>query len=177
MASQEQSALIVPIPETEPVVGRLRAELDGSAVKGVPAHVTVLFPFLPPESLDEEVRSTLREVFATQTPFDVDFTEVRWFGDQVAWLAPEPNIAFRQLTTAVWNCFPDTPPYSGEHDGDHPHLTLGHDRPVETLQQAAAEVTEQLPIPAQIRSVHLIAGSDEPDSWRTLEVFTLGHRS
>ncbi|GLY19357.1 hypothetical protein Kisp01_63710 [Kineosporia sp. NBRC 101677] len=176
MPSQEQSALIVPIPETEPVVGPLRAELDRSAVKGVPAHVTVLYPFLPPVSLTEDVRSTLRDLFATQAPFAVDFTEVRWFGNAVAWLAPEPNMAFRQLTTTVWNSFPDTPPYAGEHDGDHPHLTLGQDHPVEVLQRAADEVSERLPIPAAVGAVHLVAGSDEPGSWRTLEVFTLGNQ-
>ncbi|GAB6898536.1 2'-5' RNA ligase family protein [Kineosporia succinea] len=172
----QQSALIVPVPEVEPVVGTHRAGLDANAVKGVPAHVTVLYPFLPPAQIDDEVRGTLRDLFATQTPFDVTFTEVRWFGDQVTWLAPQPDLAFRQLTAAVWGHFPETPPYAGEHDGDHPHLTFGHGHPVETLKQAADDVSPQLPVSATIASVHLIAGSDAPDSWRPVEVFTLGNQ-
>lgn len=172
----EQSALIVPVPETEPLVGTIRAELDINAAKGVPAHVTVLFPFLPPAAITDEVRATLRDLFAGQEPFQVDFTEVRWFGDRVAWLAPEPDICFRQLTTAVWNSFPEAPPYAGEHAGDHPHLTLGHNHPVDVLQRAALEVTPSLPIPASVGAVHLITGSAAADSWRTLEVFTLGNQ-
>ena len=44
-----ESAILVPVPEAGPVVGRLRARLDRSASRGVPAHVTVLYPFVPPE--------------------------------------------------------------------------------------------------------------------------------
>jgi 2'-5' RNA ligase len=172
----DQTALIVPVPETEPVVGPIRAELDGSAARGVPAHVTVLYPFLPPAEITDEVLSTLRDLFAGYEPFDVEFTEVRWFADQVAWLAPEPSMAFRQLTAAVWNSFPETPPYAGEHPGTHPHLTLGLKHPVDVLQRAAADVTPQLPVAASISTVHLFAGSTAPDSWRSLEVFTLGNQ-
>ncbi|MBT0769322.1 2'-5' RNA ligase family protein [Kineosporia sp. J2-2] len=170
----EQSALIVPVPETEPVVGPYRATMDANAAKGVPAHVTVLYPFLSPSMIDDDVRTTLRDLFATHSPFEVSFREVRWFGDAVTWLAPEPNDAFRRLTAAVWGHFPDTPPYAGEHDGDNPHLTIGHGLPVEVLRQAADEVTARLPVDATVGAVHLIAGSDAPDSWRTLDVFTLG---
>ena len=37
-----ETAVLVPVPEAERVVGRHRARLDG-----VPAHVTVLFPLGP----------------------------------------------------------------------------------------------------------------------------------
>jgi 2'-5' RNA ligase len=172
---EEQTALIVPVPEAEPVVGRFRAELDTSAAKGIPAHVTVLYPFLRPTALTTDVLNALRDLFAGYEPFGVDFTEVRWFGDVVTWLAPEPDMTFRRLTAEVWHSFPEAPPYGGEHDGNHPHLTIGHDRPVDVLEQAAHAVTAQLPVAASIDAVHLVAGSDAPNSWRTLEVFTLGN--
>ena len=38
---------------------------------------------------------------------------------------------------------PDYPPYGGEYDDPMPHLTVGHDRPVELLRSAAAEVEPQ----------------------------------
>lgn len=172
--AEEQTALIVPIPEAEPVVAPFRAGLDTSAAKGVPAHVTVLYPFLPPPSVTPDVLNTLRDLFAGHEPFGIDFTEVRWFGDVVTWLAPEPDMTFRRLTAEVWHSFPEAPPYGGEHDGNHPHLTIGHDHPVDVLEQAAHAVTTQLPVAASVSAVHLIAGSDAPNSWRTLEVFTLG---
>ena len=46
-----ESAVLVPGPEAEPVVGRHRARLDRAAVEGVPAHVTVLYPFVPPPEI------------------------------------------------------------------------------------------------------------------------------
>jgi hypothetical protein len=45
-----ESAIVVRIPETERLVGRFRADLDVAAALGVPAHVTVLAPFVPPAS-------------------------------------------------------------------------------------------------------------------------------
>ena len=43
-----ESAILVPVPGAEPVAGRLRARFDRSAGRGIPAHVTVLYPFVPP---------------------------------------------------------------------------------------------------------------------------------
>jgi hypothetical protein len=43
-----ESTILVPVPEAEPVVGQLRARLDRAASRGIPAHVTVLYPFVPP---------------------------------------------------------------------------------------------------------------------------------
>ena len=40
-----RTALIVEVPEAEPAVGALRLEHDRSAARGVPAHITILFPF------------------------------------------------------------------------------------------------------------------------------------
>jgi hypothetical protein len=42
------SAVVVPVPEAEPRVGALRTALDPSAALGVPAHVTILYPFVAP---------------------------------------------------------------------------------------------------------------------------------
>lgn len=47
----QESAILVPVPQAEPVVGHLRARLDRAAGRGVPAHVTVLYPFLPPAQI------------------------------------------------------------------------------------------------------------------------------
>ena len=47
-----QSAVIVAIPEAEAAVAALRLRLDPAAAWGVPAHVTVLYPFLPPDEID-----------------------------------------------------------------------------------------------------------------------------
>ena len=47
-----ETAVVVPIPEAEGVVGPYRARLDHAAELGVPAHVTVIAPFAPPDLID-----------------------------------------------------------------------------------------------------------------------------
>ncbi len=49
--------------------------------------------------------------------FDCAFGRREWFGEDVPWLAPEPDEPFRDLTAAVWRAFPEQPPYGGAFDG------------------------------------------------------------
>jgi hypothetical protein len=46
-----QSAVLVPAPEAEPAVSHHRARLDRAAAWGVPAHVTILYPFVAPSAI------------------------------------------------------------------------------------------------------------------------------
>jgi len=52
-----ESAFIVRVPEAEPCVGALRERFDASVKLGVPAHITVLVPFMSPERITEAVRT------------------------------------------------------------------------------------------------------------------------
>jgi hypothetical protein len=58
-----QSALLLPVPAAESVVGPHRARRDASARDGVPAHVTVLYPFLP-TAIGPDVLAALAQLFA-----------------------------------------------------------------------------------------------------------------
>ncbi|MCG5442211.1 2'-5' RNA ligase family protein [Micromonospora sp. NIE79] len=169
-----QTALIVPIPEAEDAVGRFRASLDRAASWGVPAHVTVLYPFLPPQQINEQALAVLREAFAGIPRFDVALTHVDWFGDAVLWLAPQPDLPFRDLTEAVWQRFPEAPPYAGAHSDVVPHLTIGHDAAKPVLSHAAETISAHLPINAAIDRVLLIAGTPDVSPWRTVCEFPLG---
>src|SRR5690348_16462109 len=121
-----QSALIVTIPEAEKAVTLHRAQLDDAAGFGIPAHVTVLFPFIPPSELNAQVIGTLGTAISTVPRFNAAFESTGWFGTNVRWLAPKPAAAFGALTTAVAEAFPDYPPFGGQHEEVVPHLTVGH---------------------------------------------------
>ena len=169
-----ETAVIVPMPEAEDAVGSVRAELDQSAGWGVSPHVTVLYPFLAPERLDDPVLTAVAEAVSTVPAFDVVFPRVEWFGDTVVWLAPEPDHPFRALSHAVWERFPDRPPYGGVYLDLVPHLTIGHDAPVALLRAAADAVRPRLPIRGRVAVAQLIEGSREPASWHTVAEFPLG---
>lgn len=169
-----QIALIVPVPEAEDTVGPFRMSLDRSASWGVPAHVTVLYPFLPPDRVSDDVLAAIAEIVQAVPRFDLTLAHIDWFADTAVWLAPEPALPFRTLTASVCRQFPDTPPYGGAHTDVVPHLTIGHDVPRHELRRAATEVAKSLPIHANIDVVRLISGSPEPHSWHTRFEFPLG---
>lgn len=170
-----ETAVIVPVPAAEPVVGQYRRYLDSSAGWGVPAHVTVLYPFVEPTALDQHVLAKLQRAVRMTRAFACQFKRTRWFGEDVLWLDPVPAEPFRQLTTAVWDAFPDYPPYGGAHHDPIPHLTIAERASAGLRAMRAAERTVQsrLPVSTVIDRVLLIAGAQAADSWRPLHEISL----
>ncbi|MFG1990565.1 2'-5' RNA ligase family protein [Actinoplanes sp. NPDC048988] len=169
------SALILAVGEAEPVVAAHRERLDAAAGWGVPAHITVLYPFLPPADIDEHVLAVLTGTAASVPAFFCALQRVDWFGDSVLWLAPAPATPIITLTAAVAAHFPGCQPYGGQFTEIVPHLTIGHDHPRADLEAAAADITAHLPIHARISSLRLITGRPEPGgSWATRAEFPLG---
>jgi len=155
----------VAVPEAETAVGSLRLEHDSSAALGVPAHVTILFPFLPPERIDEEA---LRVLFAARPAFDFVLDRVERFDNGLVWLHPEPSEPFSSLTRLVWGVWPDYPPYEGVHDTVIPHLTVSED-PI--------EVEVALPIAARATHVTLIEEEEPGGRFATRLEIPLGDPS
>ena len=175
-STQTQSAVLVPVSEAERVVSRHRIRLDPAAELGVPAHVTVLYPFAAPAAITAATLAVLAEAVASVSAFDCQFPVTAWFGQEVMWLAPRPEQPFRFLTHAVSAAFPGYPPYGGVHDDVVPHLTVS-DRPpggAAELRAAEADLLPALPVSVNISRVWLMCGAATPDSWRTVAEFPLG---
>jgi hypothetical protein len=64
-----RSALIVTIPEAEEAVAPHRAQFDEAAAFGIPAHVTVLFPFMPPSEVN--ARGSVRALSGNRTHLSI----------------------------------------------------------------------------------------------------------
>ncbi len=73
-----ESAIVVRVP-VPPAVERLRRRWDRAARMGVPAHVTILYPFVAAADLDASVRGALARIAAGHRPFDVRFGQVGRF--------------------------------------------------------------------------------------------------
>ncbi len=149
-----ESAIIVPI--SVPVaLARLRDRMDPSAAEGVPAHVTLLYPFMPVDALTPEVRQKVQRVVGAQDRFSVEFRSVaRW--PNVVYLPPEPAEPFRRLTTALAAAFPDYPPYQGAHPEVVPHLTVAQDVPDDYFAAAEHALPGLLPLRDMVREAWLI---------------------
>ena len=171
-----ETALLVTLPEVADVVDRYRLQLDLAAGWGVPPHLTVTYPFLAPREVDDAVLAGLGELFAAHPAFDSALARTAWFGEEVLYLAPDPDAPFRELTAAVQGAFPDHPPYRGAHGEPHPHLSIGQRRlgDLAGLRSAEEALTARLPLPVHVASVQLWAGSREPGSWRQVADLPLG---
>lgn len=170
-----ESALVALIPAAEALVEPFRRRFDPSAAVGVPAHVTILYPFKTPEALTPADYAALQALFAAEPGFAVVFAETRRFPD-VLYLAPEPAEPFRRLTAQVAGRHPETPPYRGAFAEVIPHLTIA--QPAEAAQvdeiaaafQAAAQ--GRLPIRQPVAAITLI--DNAAGRWQTRAHFALG---
>jgi 2'-5' RNA ligase len=167
-----RSALIVEVPEAEPLVREWRAKHDWSAQHGVPAHITLLFPFLPTEEIDDPLHADLGELFKAHPAFAFRLTHVARFPDEVAWLAPEPAEPFKALTEAISSQYPEYPPYEGIHDEVIHHLTVAEGGSA-LHDEVDAALTPALPIEAEATSVSLIV-EDDAGWWSPGESYPLG---
>ena len=155
-----QTALLVVVPEVEPLVGLWRRRFDSSAAAGVPAHVTVLVPFLDIDRIDTAIVGDLRMLIGKNSPFTVRFGGCRRFPD-VLYLEPRPDQPFRALTDAVAARWPEAPPYGGQFADVVPHLTVAHGQKPQVLDEVEAALTARLPVDANISSVSLFVYDGE----------------
>lgn len=176
MAEPVETAVIVPVAAVEPLVASSRARLDRAAAWGVPAHVTVLYPFVAPGEVDDALLARLRHAVGSVPAFACTFARTRWFGDEVVWLAPEPAEPFAALTHAVWRAFPEHPPYAGAYDEVTPHLTVGQVEcgTVEELRAAEAAVVPGLPVHTRITEALLVQGELGRLRWTAVATLPLG---
>ncbi len=151
------------MPEAEAAVGAIRLGHDWSAARGVPAHVTILFPFMSPEAVDE---SALRRLFEKFSAFDFTLDRLERFEDGHVCLRPDPAQRFADLTAAVWRRWPEFPPYEGAFDEVIPHLTIS-----ETPLDPDLELA--LPIAARAHEIVLIEEDETGGRWRTRARFAL----
>jgi 2'-5' RNA ligase len=150
-----QTAIIVAVGAAEPIVGRWRRQSDPAAAVGVPAHVTIIYPFLPQQDLDEDVVCDVRRLVAHHPSFTVTFANCGQFPD-VLFLVPDPDDPFRRLTADLFQRWPDAPPYGGLITDPVPHLTITHGASPREAAEAEADVTARLPFTCLIHEAWLI---------------------
>jgi 2'-5' RNA ligase len=151
-----ETAVIVAVPAVEALVRPWRERHDSSAPWGVPAHVTLLYPFLPSSRLGASTVDRLAALCARQPAFDVSFRRCARFPG-VLYLAPEPAGPFRRITAAITEQWPDHQPYGGVHDDVVPHLTIADSADDETLATVENVVSPGLPVSTRVREAWLLA--------------------
>jgi len=141
----------------------------------IPLSLTLLYPWIPAESVTQADMERSRAFFASRPPLEFELTRLDQFPNKVVYAAPEPEDELRATMRALWALYPEYPPY-GEPGGDPPpHCTLGRlegDYAI-TFEQVAARVEPLLPVSCVAEAAALME-EYEIDRCRIRETFPFG---
>jgi 2'-5' RNA ligase len=171
------SAFAVKVPAAEPLAEDLRRRYDATVALGVPAHITVLVPFMDPTLITPDVLDRAQRALNRTPSFSFSLGKVGRFPG-TAYLAPEPAAPFVAMTLTLVEAFPGFPPYGGEHQGVIPHLTVAHSSALDA-DAAAAELQTRLltlgAVHARCTEVALVENSS--GRWQDFHIFHLPQAS
>jgi hypothetical protein len=148
--------LLLITPDAEALVGHWRAEHDAAARHGIPAHVTVRTPFLPPEQWRDPALSLLE----TFLPIEVTLSRLEDRPGALVVLV-EPDDALREITEAVGLQWPTLPPHRDNRPDLAYHVTVVR-TPNDRIRSKASEaIAHQLPLKVTGTEMWASAGSFE----------------
>lgn len=141
----------------------------------IPLSLTLLYPFVPRESLTDTHLETLHAFFTPRRPLVFDLARLDEFPGAVIYAAPEPGDELRATMRALWALFPDYPPYGREDNDPPPHATLAllKGDPAPIREAVAERVGNLLPAHCVVPETSLLE-EYESDRWRILETFPFG---
>lgn len=157
-----ESAVIVPFLQADGLLRPWRARWQPAAPVGIPACVTLAYPFLTPEELGPDTLHGLAEIFGGQPPLSIRLAGVaRWPGLVV--LAPEPAEPFVALAEQLQARFP-TSRTPGEGTLV-PQVTALRSPDDQLLDEAAATLAERLPLDLSVAEAWLVQAAGSQRAW------------
>lgn len=168
---ERRGGLIVPVLEAEARIQPSPDELVPIWSDGMPAHVTLLFPFWRMDQLDAAGLADLTALFARTPSIRATFSAVGQFPEFV-YLAPEPREWFVRLTEALSGRF-GLLPYDGAYASIVPHLTVARHADPAVQARIAAMLARYLPFESAVREVWLMEETAD-GRWDRAATFALG---
>lgn len=168
-----QTVIMIVAPhEVQAVAIPLLRQYAPETLIRVPAHITILYPFVAVERLDEAC-ATVREICAEVEPFEVTLQGYDSF-PKVAFINPVNPEPIQAVFRKIFAAFPECPPYGGVFGNDlHPHMTVGEFASVEAQQGAV--LPDYTPITFRVERLHVMYGpAVVPLPWITRAVMPLG---
>jgi hypothetical protein len=152
------TALVIEVPAAEVLLDVARRVNPLLVRPGLPAHVTVLYPFLPASELTDDVDDTVRAIAARTPVTDVRLSEVISAPGFVAMAVP----ALQAVADAAYAEWPEVEPYGGRFGPKPPvHLTVAMGGTEDELAQVAAQTREALPVQDRPTAVHLVVLTEQ----------------
>lgn len=157
----ESALLIVPPRTVQAFSYPIREEFDAESFNRVPAHITLLYPFVPPEEIDKAV-SRLKKICAAFPPFELTLDQYGKFEDAL-FLEPSNPGKILELFKLLSEAFPEYPVYQGEHGEElRPHLTLARFDDPSKADKIALPSNPSFTF--TVKQLHLYVGAPDEDT-------------
>jgi 2'-5' RNA ligase len=151
------TALVIAV-RLPPGLEALRMRSIRDAPDGVPAHITLLYPFADESQIDATVRAVVERIVARHRVGILTLGERRLFPDTI-YASVEPDAPLRALQAELAGAFPELPLYGGAHAFE-PHVSIVEGPSVDGSPDAADAAWQELPTTAMVDAVELITNRD-----------------
>jgi hypothetical protein len=168
-----ETSITLVLEHVDPELARAHRELYPERIpEHIPFSLTLLYPWLPAARVTEPDLDRLREFIVRRPRLEFDLTHVAEFPGVVAYAAPEPEEDLRVTMRALWDLYPQCPPYGQPGSDPPPHATLTrYANPNNaSLEEARARVEPLLPVRCVVTEATL-QEEYEPDRMRIRERF------
>jgi 2'-5' RNA ligase len=145
------TTLVVPVPEADSAVEHWRKRYDWAASLGVPAHITLLGPFLPPGRISQDVLDRLASLCSRLPRVRFRLASVELL-QGVTCLTPHPADPFRLMSEVLEAEWPEAEQSAGVRKVHH--LTVARD--ISVFEEVRTELAQIVPIEAEARELVLL---------------------
>jgi 2'-5' RNA ligase len=165
-----ETALVLVLDDAGPFDEVRRDFASATVARGIPFHITLLYPFAPRDQLTDAVLAETGGLFAAREPIEFSLTRIATWAS-VVYAVPEPDAELRDCMQALWARFPAWPPYGGIHADVVPHATLGEDvDAAEVVTEVERRLQPHVPRHYKLDAATLLE-EFVPDEWRRREQF------
>ncbi|MEU6660087.1 2'-5' RNA ligase family protein [Streptomyces sp. NPDC046821] len=158
---EDRSALVIILPEANPLLEAAAQVTPHLVRKGLPAHVSLLYPFLPTEEVTAGVDAEVRDLAASLRTVETELTDFAEAPGFVGMAVP----ALRPLADAFYARWPHIAPYGGRFgQRPEPHVTLVTGASPEEAELVREKVRPLLPLRVTAWRADLVVRTDR--DWR-----------
>jgi 2'-5' RNA ligase len=155
MNAEQRTGLVLLTPGLEDLVDPWRRRYDPVRAYGMPAHVTILYPWLPYESITDGDREALATLCHARPPLEMTFADFGRFPETL-WLDPQPARPIVDLVQEIAQRWPAYPPFAGAFADIVAHLTLADRRDPDSLRDVIDAVQPRLPVCVTVPALTLM---------------------
>ena len=157
----ESALIIVPPRPVQSFAYPIREIHDAESFNRVPAHITLIYPFVPPDEV-EDAEKVLTRICKKYPAFQLTLDRYGQFETALFLESSQPEKII-DLFAQISKAFPEYPPYEGKlGEGFHPHLTLAQfDKPA---QAKKIKLPPEPKFNFEIKQIHIYLGATDDDT-------------